>query len=161
MKRRWRETLAVRAWALRNVFLLYFVKISILQIDRRRCELVIPLNWRTRRRDIRAMYLGTLCMGADVASGLFAFEFMRRQGVRLSFIFKDMHAEFLKRAEDDVHFVCEDGDAVTALVQRAEASGEREETTVNVIAKVPKKLGDEPVARFALTLSVKKSPPSS
>jgi len=36
------------------------------------------------------------------------------------------------------------------------ASGEREETTVNVVARVPKKLGDEAVARFAMTLSVKR-----
>ena len=65
-----KETFAVRLWALRNVFLLYFVKPSIVEVNERRCEIVIPLNWRTRRRDIGAMYLGTLCMGADVASGL-------------------------------------------------------------------------------------------
>jgi Domain of unknown function (DUF4442) len=156
MKRLWKETLGVRAWALRNVFLLYFVKLSIREVNETRCEIVIPLNWRTRRRDIGAMYLGTLCMGADVASGLIAFHLMRTRRLRVNFIFKDMRAEFLKRAEDDVHFSCDDGANVVALVERALQSGEREETTVNVVARVPKKLGDEAVARFAMTLSVKK-----
>jgi hypothetical protein len=156
MKKLWRETLGVRAWALRNVFLLYFVKLSILEINEHRCEVFIPLNWRTRRRDIGAMYLGTLCMGADVASGLIAFDLMRRRRIRLSFIFKDLRAEFLKRAEGHVHFSCDDGDAVYALVDRAMESGAREETTVHVIARVPTKLGDEPVATFAMTLSVKR-----
>jgi len=151
-----KETLAVRAWALRNVFLLYFVKPSIVEVNDARCEIRIPLNWRTRRRDIGAMYLGTLCMGADVASGLIAFHLQRTRGLRVSFIFKDLRAEFLKRAEGDVHFSCDEGANVVALVERAIASGEREETTVNVIARVPKKLGEEPVARFAMTLSVKK-----
>jgi len=151
-----KETLAVRAWALRNVFLLYLVKPSIVAVNEERCEIRIPLNWRTRRRDIGAMYLGTLCMGADVASGLIAFHLMRTRKLRVSFIFKDLRAEFLKRAEDDVHFACEDGANIVALVDRAMHSGEREETTVNVVARVPKKLGDEPVARFAMTLSVKK-----
>lgn len=151
-----KETLAVRAWALRNVFLLYFVKPSIVEVNDARCEIRIPLNWRTRRRDIGAMYLGALCMGADIASGLIAFHLQRTRGLRVSFIFKDMRAEFLKRAEDDVHFSCDEGANVVALVERAIASGEREETTVNVIARVPKKLGDEPVARFAMTLSVKR-----
>jgi len=146
----------VRAWALRNVFLLYFVKPSIVEVNDARCEIRIPLNWRTRRRDIGAMYLGALCMGADIASGLIAFHLQRTRGLRVSFIFKDMRAEFLKRAEDDVHFSCDEGANVVALVERAIASGEREETTVNVIARVPKKLGDEPVARFAMTLSVKR-----
>jgi len=151
-----KETLAVRAWALRNVFLLYFVKPSIVEVNDARCEIRIPLNWRTRRRDIGAMYLGALCMGADIASGLIAFHLQRTRGLRVSFIFKDMRAEFLKRAEDDVHFSCDEGANVVALVERAIASGEREETTVNVIARVPKKLGEEPVARFAMTLSVKR-----
>jgi hypothetical protein len=151
-----KETLAVRAWALRNVFLLYFVKPSIVEVNDARCEIRIPLNWRTRRRDIGAMYLGTLCMGADVASGLIAFHLQRTRGLRVSFIFKDLRAEFLKRAEGDVHFSCDEGANVVSLVERAIASGEREETTVNVIARVPKKLGDEPVARFAMTLSVKR-----
>jgi len=55
-----------------------------------------------------------------------------------------------------VHFSCDDGPNIVALVERALASGVREETTVNIVARVPTKLGDEPVARFAMTLSIKK-----
>jgi len=60
-----------------------------------------------------------------------------------------------------VHFSCEDGEAIQALVRRAIDSGEREETTVHVTARVPKKLGDEPVAQFEMTLSVKLSSKSA
>ena len=150
-----RETLAVRLWALRNVFLLYFVKPSIVEVNEQRCEIVIPLNWRTRRRDIHAMYLGVLVMGADVAGGLIAFNLITRSKQNVSFLFKDVKGEFLKRAEDDVHFVCEDGALIRDMVARALASGERQEATVQVTATVPTKL-QEPVARFALTLSVKR-----
>ena len=155
MKRLWRPTLWVRAWSLRNVFLLFFIKPSILELNERRCEVVVPLNWRTKRHDIHAMYLGTLCMGADVAGGLIAFDIVARSKQRVSFIFKDLEAEFLKRAEDDVHFACEDGAKIAELIRRTMETGEREEATVNVVATVPKKL-DEPVARFALTLSLKR-----
>jgi hypothetical protein len=151
-----RETLWVRAWALRNVFLLWFVKPSIVALNDDRCEVVVPLNWRTRRRDIHAMYLGVLVMGADVAGGLIAFNLITRSKRNVSFLFKDVKGEFLKRAEDAVHFACEDGAKIRDLVDRALASGEREEATVQVTATVPTKLGSEPVARFALTLSVKR-----
>lgn len=150
------NTLAVRLWSLQNVFLLWFVKPSVLEINDRGCVIKIPLTWRTRRRDIHAMYLGVLCMGADVASGLPAFDLVRRKKVRVSFIFKDIRAEFLKRAEGDVHFTNTDGPLIQSLIDRALASGEREEATVRVVATVPKKLGDEPVARFELTLSIKR-----
>lgn len=156
MKRLWKETLWVRAWSLRNVFLLFFVTPSIVELNDRRCEVVVPLNWRTRRHDIHAMYLGTLCMGADVAGGLIAFSIVGRSKQRVSFIFRDLKAEFFKRAEDDVHFACEEGEKIAELIRRTMETGEREEATVNVTATVPKKLGDEPVARFALTLSLKR-----
>jgi hypothetical protein len=156
MKKLWRETLKVRAWAFWNVPLIWLARPSILQIDENRCELVIPLNWVTRRRDIHAMYFGTLAMGADVAGGLIAFNLITKSNLRVSFIFKDFKADFLKRAEGDVHFVNEDGPVVQELLRRTIASGEREEATVHVTATVPKKLGSEPVAKFELTLSLKK-----
>ena len=151
-----RATLTVRLWSFVNVFLLWFVKPTIVEVNERRCVVRIPLNWRTRRRDIRAMYLGVLCMGADVAAGLIAFNLVREKKVNVSFIFKDLHAEFLKRAEGHVIFTNDDGPLIQQLVARALQSGEREEATVRVTATVPSRLGDEPVARFALTLSIKK-----
>jgi hypothetical protein len=67
-----------------------------------------------------------------------------------------MTAQFLKRADGDVHFVSNSGKDVEALVARVSESPERQETTVEVKALVPKKYGDEPVAIFKLTLSVKR-----
>jgi len=150
-----RETLWVRGWALRNVFLLWFVRPKIVALTDDRCEVIVPLSWRTRRRDIHAMYLGVLVMGADVAGGLIAFNLIARSKKNVSFLFKDVKGEFLKRADDGVHFVCEDGAKIRDLVGRALSTGERQETTVEVTATVPTKLS-EPVARFALTLSVKR-----
>ncbi len=150
------NTLAVRLWSLRNVFLLFLVSPSVLEINERRCVVRVPLNWRTRRRDIHAMYLGVLCMGADVAAGLIAFDLVAKQKAKVSFIFKDIRGEFLKRAEGDVHFTNEDGPVIQELIRRTLESGEREEATVHVTATVPKKLGDEPVAKFELTLSLKR-----
>lgn len=157
MKRLWRETLRVRLWSMQNVFFLWLVRPSVVELSDDRCVVRVPLNWMTRRRDIRAMYLGTLCMGADVAAGLIAFRLATRGNDRVSFVFKDMKAEFLKRAEDDVVFTNDDGPKIQELMARTLASGEREETSVHVVATVPSRLGEEPVARFELTLSLKRS----
>jgi len=91
-----------------------------------------------------------------VAGGLIAFHLMQTQKARVSFVFKDVAASFLKRPEGDVHFSCEDGPLIQELMRRTLATGEREEATVHVTARVPSKLGDEPVATFTLTLSLKK-----
>ena len=146
----------VRLWALQNVFFLWLASPKIVELTDERCVVSVPLNWRTRRRDIRAMYLGTLCMGADVAAGLIAFKLVNERKLRANFVFKDMKAEFLKRAEGDVHFTNTQGPMIQEMLRRAMETGERQEATVPVIATVPSKLGDEPVARFELTLSLKK-----
>jgi len=149
-------TMMVRLWSLQNVFLLWLVRPKIVELSPERCVVKIPLNWITRRRDIHAMYLGTLCMGADVAAGLIAFHLVAEKKARINFIFKDLRAEFLKRAEGAVLFTNDDGPLVQDLVRRALESDERHEATVHVTATVPSKLGDEPVAKFELTLSVKR-----
>ena len=149
-------TAMVRLWALQNVFFLWLASPKIIELTDERCVIRVPLNWRTRRRDIHAMYLGTLCMGADVAAGLIAFKLVTERKLRVNFVFKDMKAEFLKRAEGDVHFTNTQGPMIQDMLRRALETGERQEATVPVIATVPSKLGDEPVARFELTLSMKK-----
>ena len=149
-------TMMVRLWSLQNVFLLWLISPKIVELSAERCIVRVPLNWRTRRKDIRAMYLGTLCMGADVAAGLIAFKLVREKKANVSFIFKDIKGEFLKRAEGDVLFTNEDGALIQDLVRRTTETGERAEGTVRVVATVPSKLGAEPVARFELTLSLKK-----
>ena len=151
-----KPTTMVRLWSLQNVFLLWLIRPKIVELNHERCIVRVPLNWITRRRDIHAMYLGTLCMGADVAAGLIAFQIVRERRERVSFIFKDLKGEFLKRAEGAVVFTNNDGPLIQELLRRATETGERQEATVHVTATVPSKLGDEAVARFELTLSVKK-----
>ena len=149
-------TAMVRLWSLQNVFFIWLMRPKILELTADRCVVRVPLNWITRRRDIHAMYLGTLCMGADVAAGLISFQLMRERKERVVFIFKDLKAEFLKRAEGDVVFTNNDGPVIQDLLRRALETGERQEAPVHVVATVPSKLGDEAVARFELMLSVKK-----
>ena len=81
---------------------------------------------------------------------------IRARGSRVAFLFKDFHADFHKRAEGATVFSCHDGKKLLALLDRAETSGEREEDVVAVVATVPDKLVDEPVATFRLTISMKK-----
>jgi acyl-coenzyme A thioesterase PaaI-like protein len=156
MKRLWRETAFVRFWALRHVRVLWFVQPSVLELDDQHCVVRIPLTWRTRNH-LHSMYFGVLAVGADCAGGLMAMRRIGQSKERISLIFKDVRAEFLKRAEGDVHFTCEDGAAIARLVDDVASSGERGNLPVRIVATVPKTLGDEPVARFELTLSLKKS----
>ncbi|MBX5481919.1 MAG: PaaI family thioesterase [Myxococcaceae bacterium] len=150
-----KETAIVRAMGLTQIPLLFFVGPRVLRVDDEGCEIVIPLRYRTRNH-LGSMYFGVLAAGADLAGGLNAAFLIREKHRKVSLVFKDFKAEFLKRADGDVHFVCHDGKKIRETVERADATGERFTIPVEIVATVPSKYGDEPVARFTLGLSLKR-----
>ncbi len=155
MLKNFKETAVLRAFALAKIPLLAWIRPTVVELSEERCEIRIPLSRRTRNH-LWSMYFGVLCAGADLAGGYIAMRQIQKSGRKVTFVFKDFQAEFLKRAEGDVHFICEQGQALAALVQRAiDEPGARVEEAVAVVATVPSKLGDEPVARFELTISLK------
>jgi acyl-coenzyme A thioesterase PaaI-like protein len=153
---RTRETFSLRWFALTRIPLLFYIGVAVAEVTPQRMIVRIPLRRRTRNH-LGSMYFGVLCAGADCAAGALAMYLIRQQTERISLVFKDFHAEFIKRAEGDVEFCCAQGDAMAELVAAAAASGERVERQFEVTATVPS-LGGEPVARFKLTLSLKKRP---
>jgi acyl-coenzyme A thioesterase PaaI-like protein len=132
-----------------------WVRPFVVSLTEERCEIRIPLFWRTRNH-LGSMYFGALWTGADAAAALIGLKVSEGFSETVSFIFKDARAEFVKRPEADVHFACEQGLEIRQLFEKARASGERENLPVHVVATVPTVFGQEPVARFTLTLSVKK-----
>ncbi|MBC7691473.1 MAG: DUF4442 domain-containing protein [Methylotenera sp.] len=150
-----KNTLFVRAFGFLKVPMLFFISPSVVELTDQKCVVRVPLNRKTRNH-LKSLYFGTLCAGADCAGGLIAMRLIQSTAPDVSLVFKDFKAAFLKRAEGDTHFTCEDGLGIQALVRKASASGERENMTVTVVATVPTKTGSEPVAKFDLTLSLKK-----
>ncbi len=150
-----KATFMLRSFGFTRIPLLYFVRPVVEFIDTDKIVVKIPLRRRTRNH-LHSMYFGALCIGADCSGGLLAMKCINEQSEKISLVFKDFKADFLKRAEDDTFFICEQGREINALVARAANSSERQEMTVKVMATVPSKCGDEPVATFAMTLSLKK-----
>ncbi len=153
-----RENLLIRLFSLKIPVLL-FLSPRLVAIDDDVCEVEIPLGWRSKNH-LGSMYFGALCAGADVAGGMFAARLIAARHRRVSLVFADLRAEFLKRADGDVRFRCRDGQRIAEAVREADRTGERVTLPVEVVATVPEKYGDEPVARFTLGLSLKRAAPA-
>jgi hypothetical protein len=149
-----KNTLELRAYGLFKIPLLFICNPTVENLSDRSCTVRIPLNYWTRNH-LKSMYFGALAMGADCAGGYLAMNLIRKSGQDISLIFKDFKAEYFKRAEDDVHFTCQNGPQIKKIIAEAIKTGKRVLTPLVVIATTPKKLGDEPVARFELGLSLK------
>jgi acyl-coenzyme A thioesterase PaaI-like protein len=148
------DTLGVRLFGLVKVPLIFFVGPSVLKLDENECVVKIPLNMRTKNH-LGSMYFGVLATGADIAGGLAAMNEITASKKKVALSFKDFHAEFLKRAEGDVHFICTQVPEIKKFVADVIASGERMNFPVEIKAYVPSINPSEEVARFILTLSLK------
>ena len=152
-----RNQLFVDTWSFVNVPLLFWVRPKIVELSNNRIEIKIPLNRRTKNH-LNSMYFGVLSTGADCAGGLLAMKIAEESGQKVSLVFKDFHAEFLKRAEGDTYFSCEEGEKIEKFVQKVLKSDERHNRTVHVQATCINKSTseEEVVAKFKLTLSMRR-----
>lgn len=150
-----RQTWQIRAFGLSKIPMMAFTNPTVVDINDEKLEVKIPLNFRTQNH-WKSLYFGALAVGADAAVGMLAMRIMETRGAKVSLIFKDFKAEYFKRADGDTHFICDRGAEIDELITEALTTGERVNKTIEAYATVPSKYGDEPVAKFGLTLSLKK-----
>lgn len=143
------------------LFLLGLVKIPLIGYLKPKLVVLndetVQVKIRFRRRSknhLNSMYFGALAVGADVSGGIHAFYFSKKHNKKVSFAFKSMKAEFLKRAESDVIFECNEGKTIEKIVLDSFARQER----INHVVKVEaKNTSNEVVALFEMEISVKVS----
>lgn len=148
------NTIRIRWWSFWNVPLLYTTKPWVTELDDNKAILSIKLKRQTRNH-FHSLYMGVLVAGADLASGLLAMTLVKQSGHHLSIIFKDLNANFIKRAESRTIFVCEDSELIKRMIKEAITTKKRVNQTVTVNAFCPDISLEDVVATFSLTLSLK------
>lgn len=150
-----KENLFLTLYAWSKIPLIGFVGPKVLEANNQRTILKVPLNFRTKNH-LGAMYFGALAVGSELCIAMLAVKQIQASGERIDFLFKDYKANFLKRAEGDVHFICDEAQVVVDQINEAKTSEERINRTMKAYAIVPSVSQTERVAEFELTLSVKR-----
>lgn len=125
----------VRSYWLFRFFLFQKMPIAMLaglrirSIDDSHCTCSIPFKWLSQN-PFRSIYFATQSMAAEMSTG--ALGLMKIQGHTpgLSMLVADMHGVFHKKATKRIFFTCKDGVKIDAAIQRAIATGEGVEVTV-------------------------------
>ena len=148
------ESMKLRMVTWWQIPVICYCRPKIIHLDDESCKLRIPLNWRTRNH-VQSMYIGVFTVGADLTGGLLTLRSIRKRKRKVVLIFKDFHANFFKRAEQDVIFICKDGAEIDNAVQQAVDKSERINLPINITAMLSQDTENDPVANFKLTLSIK------
>lgn len=141
-------------FGLRYIPLIGFCRPKIIELDEKRTVVRIRHNRRTKNH-LGSIYFGALAIGADLSGAFLVFHKARQRGLSIHFAFKDVKGEFLKRPEGDVYFTSNDGALIDQIIDKSLATGERINQAVSIDVTCPSLNGDEVMARFELTLSIK------
>ena len=136
---------------LTKIPLIGFVRPKLLRLNDDEVELKIKLRRRSRNH-LNSMYFGALAVGADVAAGVHAFYYAAKMGRKVSFAFKGIQGEFIKRAESDVIFKTNQGKLVKEAIDKSYKNQERVNETITIAAV---NSADEVVATFDMVISVR------
>lgn len=128
-----------------------FLKPRLIELTEEKVRVRIKCRRRSKNH-LNSMYFGALAVGADIAAGIHAFYFAKKHDLKVSFAFKSMHAEFLKRAETDVYFECNEGLMIEQIVKESLLTKSRINRPVNVNAL---NTFGEVVATFKMEISIK------
>lgn len=147
-------TAQLKVFGITKVPLIFLTNPKVLFLDENRAEVFIPLNYITRNH-VGSMYFGTLAIGADCAAAVLAIEIAKKYSdYEITPLFKDMHADFIKRAESDVVFLCSEGEHILSIIKKAITSGLRVTAPITVEA-VLNSNRSVIIAKFTLGLSVR------
>ncbi|MCO5114462.1 MAG: DUF4442 domain-containing protein [Bdellovibrionaceae bacterium] len=134
--------------------LLAFCFPKVKELSEHKSVIKIRLGYRTKNH-IRSMYFGALAIGAELSVAITAVDQIQKSKKRIDFIFKDFKAEFLKRADGHVLFICEEAGGVKQLIAEAAEKEDRLEKEFRGYAVVEGRPEDK-IMTYSLTLSVKK-----
>ena len=148
-----KANLALKLFSFTKIPIIGFIGPKVIQLDNDKCVLRIMLKRRTKNH-LNSMYIGVLSVGADLACGMLGLYHIRESGKNITLVFKDMKADFLKRPDKDVNFICIQGEEVKKIVEDTIATGERK----SIPMKIDAICNDEKVCEFILTLSLKYYP---
>jgi len=137
-----------------KVALIGYLRPRLIQLDDINMVICLPLNRRSRNH-LNSMYFGALAVGADLAAGLHGFYHADKEKCKVSLVFKSFQAQFLKRPESNVYFVCTEGDTVKQMIKESRSSGERINKPISIKAYTNYLKEADEVANFILELSVK------
>lgn len=134
--------------------LIGFVKPRLLELTDKRMVVKIRLRRKTKNH-LGSMYFGALAIGADLAGAFQSFYIADKMNAKLSIVFKNFEASFLKRPENDVYFVSDEGLTIQEMVKETIKTKERVTKDIKISAITGYPDNAEIVSEFILGLSVK------
>lgn len=95
-------------------------RMSVLTLER--AKVLLPYRWRSQN-PFRSIYFAAQCAAGELSTGMLVLLAIGGRA-NVSMLVTGAEARFLKKANQTLRFVCEDGAAINESIRRAIESGE-------------------------------------
>jgi hypothetical protein len=130
----------------------FFSGVRIREVDEQHCVVTVPYKWFSQN-PFRSTYFACLAMAAEMSSGVLALAHGYQRQPAVSMLVVKFEAGYFKKATGRTRFVCNDGLAIQAAIEKAFATGEPQ---VFIATAIGVNEQNEKVAECAITWSFKK-----
>lgn len=111
--------------------LFLFTGAKVSELDLNRCEVTLPFGW-INKNPFGSMYFASIMMCGEATTGGLVMLQDENRPEDFSTIVKSISGDFHRAAYSDMTFVCERGDLVREMLDRAVGSEDRVEGTFEV-----------------------------
>ncbi len=101
----------------------FFSGVRVREMTEERCVATVKYKWLTQN-PFKSTYFASLAMAAELSTGTLALANIYKRTPAISMLVQKIEADFMKKATGKTHFVCEDGEAFTACINKAIATKE-------------------------------------
>ena len=128
-----------------------FWGIRVKELNEEVCVISLPFTWRTQN-PFRSIYFAALAGAAEFSSGILCQMYLHGRPPHAMLVV-DFRAEFFKKADQKIHFTCDQGLALRKKLDSLTKSGDS--GTITMISSGKNQDGVE-VAKFYITWSFKR-----
>jgi phage terminase large subunit-like protein len=129
----------------------YFAGVRLKSFDEHKAAVTVPYKWFSQN-PFKSTYFACLAMAAEMSTGLLAMLNTYKSKPAVSMLVIGLEANYFKKAVDITTFTCEDGAAITDVVEDAVKSSEAKSIRAKSTGR--NEMG-ELVAEFFITWSFK------
>lgn len=127
-----------------------FWKLRIKSLSTEKCEVTIPYFWRSQN-PFKSIYFAALAGAAELSTGALCQVALAGKG-SFSMLVVDFKAEYTKKANDKITFICDQGAELEHLISLMKQG----ETAQLLLLSTGYNLLGEQVAKFYITWSFKR-----
>jgi hypothetical protein len=129
----------------------FFSGLRIAEMDESGCTATVPYKWFSQN-PFRSTYFACLGMAAEMSTGALAMAHIYKHDPPVSMLVIKLEASYFKKAVGLTCFLCKDGQAIKATIEKAVATGEGQQFRARSVGF--NEAGEE-VAEFFITWSFK------